>query len=111
MAEDHNVSIVSWAAKPLQLTHNFSGGAPCPVNISFEDTPAQVIISTLRDQRLVVNMNMALSAADTLPLCIKLCEPICAESNYTIGISIFDKPVMTITIRGKTRLFGCKEEL
>jgi hypothetical protein len=56
-------------------------------------------------------MAMNLRAPETLPLCIRLCEPICAESNYTIGISIFDRPVITITLRGKTRLFGCREEL
>ncbi len=55
-------------------------------------------------------MRMNLSALDAVPLCIRLCEPICAESNYTIGITIFDRPVITIAIRGITRLFGCREE-
>ena len=56
-------------------------------------------------------MNMAMRATDAIPLCISLCEPICAESSYTIGITIFDRPVISITIRGRTRLSACREEL
>ncbi len=55
-------------------------------------------------------MNMDLRVPEAVPLCINLCEPICAESNYTIGISIFDRPVVSLTIRGRTRLSGCREE-
>jgi hypothetical protein len=58
-----------------------------------------------------VNMKMALSAAETLPICVSPCEPICAESDYTIRIAIFDRPIITIRIRGLTRLFGTSEEL
>ena len=56
-------------------------------------------------------MDMALRALDRLPFCIALCEPLCVESAYTIGITMFDRPVITITIRGRTRLFGAHEEL
>jgi hypothetical protein len=50
---------------------------------------------------------MNLAAKDTIPVCIKVCEPICAESSYTIGIDVFDRPVAQITIKGLTRLFNC----
>ena len=47
---------------------------------------------------------------DTVPVCIKLCEPVCAESRYEIGITVFDKPLATITIAGQTRFFNCREK-
>jgi hypothetical protein len=111
MAEEHQVHIVSWPPEPAELEHHFPQGENVPVSISFESTPARVVIASLRDSPLGVNMNMNLRAPETLPLCVRLCEPICAESDYTIGITIFDRPVITITIRGTTRLFGCREEL
>ena len=47
---------------------------------------------------------------DTVPVCIKLCEPICAESKYEIGIEIFDRPVGKITVGGLTRFFNCRDK-
>lgn len=59
-----------------------------------------------------VNMSMdsALTLKSDVPLCIKMCEPICAKSEYHIGITIFDRPVATITIAGTTRLANCDEK-
>jgi hypothetical protein len=111
MAEEHQVHIVSWPPEPARLEHHFPQEQNIPVSVSFDGTPAHVVIAALRENPLAVNMAMNLRAPETLPLCIRLCEPICVESAYTIGISIFDRPVITITLRGKTRLFGCREEL
>jgi len=47
---------------------------------------------------------------NTVPVCISLCEPVCAESAYEVSVSIFDKPVGTITVKGRTRFFNCREE-
>lgn len=59
------------------------------------------------------SVNMSMDSTVTLksevPLCIRLCEPICAKSDYSIGITIFDRPVATISISGVTRLFNCGE--
>ena len=111
MADEHNVHIVSWPGEPAGLEHYFAKGETLPVSVSFGNTPARVVVMTPQDEPLVVSMNMDLRAPRTLPLCISLCEPICADSNYTIGISIFDRPVISITIRGRTRFFGCREEI
>lgn len=46
---------------------------------------------------------------EPLPVCIKVCEPICAQSDYTVGITIFDRPVASITLQGLTRIFNCAE--
>ena len=110
MAEDQSVHIVSWPKEPAGLAHHFDPDQPCPVVLSFDNSPAHVVVATERGASLAVNMNMNLKVPETLPICIKLCEPICAESNYTIGISIFDRPVVSLTIRGRTRLFSCREE-
>lgn len=111
MAEETIVRIVEWPNEPARLTHRVEQEKPCPVVISFEPTPARVVLSTSREQPLDVNMNMQLSVPQTVPICIKLCEPICARSDYTIGITLFDRPIISITIRGLTRIFNCSEEL
>lgn len=111
MADEHQVHLRSWPPEPAKLEHHFAPKQEIPVSVSFDTTPAKVILSTLGDNPLGVNMNMGLRALDNLPVCISLCEPICAESDYTIRISVFDRPMITINIRGKTRLFGNSEEL
>lgn len=111
MADEQNVHIISWPPEPAQLAHQFAKGDPLPVSVAFEESPAHVIVASLPERPLQVAMNMALRATEAVPLCISLCEPICAESSYTIGITIFDRPVISITIRGRTRLSGCREEL
>jgi hypothetical protein len=110
MAEDQNVRILDWPKEPAGLQHHFDPGQSLPVSVSFQPSPARVVVSTEAGRRMAVDMDMNLRASQALPLCIKLCEPICAESDYTIGISIFDHPVISITIRGKTRLSSCREE-
>jgi hypothetical protein len=100
MADQHQiVSIVAWPEKPAKLEHAF-------------DKPVTVVVQAPPKDPLNVNMNMQMNvvAREIIPVCIKLCEPICARSDYTIGINIFDRPVAAITIKGVTRLFNCKEE-
>lgn len=110
MAEEHDVRILEWPKDAARLEHHFDPKQPCPVSVSFDKTPVNVIVASTPERTLNVNMNMALRVSDTLPLCIKLCEPICARSDYTIGITLFDRPIVSITIRGTTRLFNCNEE-
>lgn len=110
MAEDHDVKILSWPTEPAGLRHYFEPGKPVPVRVAFDTSPARVVVSTEQQGGMRVNMDMALRAAEAIPLCISLCEPICVESNYRIGISIFDRPVISITIQGRTRLSNCREE-
>jgi hypothetical protein len=46
---------------------------------------------------------------EPFPVCIKVCEPICAQSDYTVGVTIFDRPVASITLQGLTRIFNCTD--
>jgi hypothetical protein len=48
--------------------------------------------------------------AKPVKLCVSVCEPICAQSEYTIAIDIFDRPVASITVRGTTKLFNCSDK-
>lgn len=96
--EQPSVRIVEWPKEPAQLEHQFDPDRPVPVNVAFDEGAA-----------VALDMRMALTAREDVPLCIKICEPICARSEYTIGIDIFDRPVALVTIRGTTKLFACDD--
>jgi hypothetical protein len=110
MAEENIVHIVEWPKDLARLEHRFELEKPCPVSISFEQTPARVVLSSSPDQPISVAMNMNVTVSEPIPVCIKVCERICARSDYTIGINIFDNPFALITVHGMTRLFNCHEE-
>jgi hypothetical protein len=107
--QNQNISIISWPKGVANLEHSFKE-SPCPVSITFENPPANVVLKTNPEQPLDVMMTMNVATREALAVCLKICEPICAKSEYTIGIDIFDHPVAVITLRGLTRLFNCKEE-
>jgi hypothetical protein len=110
MAEDQNVSVVSWPKEPAGLAHQFDPENPVPVTIRFGETPVRVFVASDPERPLDVDMNMNVTAKEPIPVCIKLCEPICARSDYTIGINIFDNPFASITVRGMTKIGACGEE-
>lgn len=107
---EQTVSIVSWPEQAARLDHTFNLDKPCPVSISFEPAPANVVLSSDPQRPLQVSMAMQLVAREPVPVCISVCEPICARSDYTIGIEVFGNPFASITVRGTTRLFACREE-
>jgi hypothetical protein len=109
MAEESDVRIIAWPKESLPLQHRFDPEVPCPVSVRFESAPAQVQVAT-GDRPLSVDMAMNIRAAEPVPLCISICEPICAKSDYTISFDIFDQPVGRILVRGITRLFNCADE-
>jgi len=106
--EENNVKILTWPKDPAKLEHRFNSEQPCPVTISFGESTAHVVIENSSKNPFNVDMKMNLLAGNTIPVCVKLCEPICVKSDYTIGIDIFDRPVGTIRIKGLSRLFNCK---
>lgn len=112
MATDESrVSIVAWPKdQAASLRHRFSSDDPCAVTVSFADTPAHVVVSSSAAQPVHVEMGMEVFAKRPIPVCIGVCEPICARSDYTVGIQIFGNPFATIDVRGLTRLFQCGDE-
>ena len=82
-----DVTIASWPSDPVAVTH-----------------------LTDPDRTPRVDMNMNMRADRPVPVCFTLCEPICARSDYTIGLSIFDNPVVRIRIVGETRVQPCKDQ-
>ncbi len=107
---DQDIRIQGWPKEAARLSHEFGGEKPCPVAIHFDDSMARVALETNSEDPIHIAMDMQLSARAPLPICIKVCEPICARSEYVIGIQIFDRPVATITVSGKTTFFNCNEE-
>ncbi|NHZ90554.1 hypothetical protein F2P45_16240 [Massilia sp. CCM 8733] len=108
---EQTVSIVSWPEQSARLEHTFKLDKPCPVSIAFEPAPANVMLSSDPQRPLQVSMNMQLAAREPVPVCITVCEPICARSDYTIGIEVFGNPFASITVRGTTRLFACRDDV
>lgn len=109
--ETKNIKIVGWPEEgKARLEHEFLMEEPCPVSILFLKPPANVVIHTSEKEPLHVDMKMRVSAEDTFPVCISLCEPICADSSYTVGVEIFDRPVGVIRFQGRTKVFNCREE-
>ena len=86
MAEDSTVRIVEWP-----------------------DEPAHVVLATDPALPIGVDVNTRVTVRDDIAVCLKICEPICAESDYRVGISIFNNPFASISVRGITRLFGCAD--
>lgn len=109
MAEESDIRIIAWPEDALPMRHRFEPDEPCPVRVSFEDTPVNVQVET-GERPLAVDMRMDVRAREPVPLCISICEPICAKSDYTISFDIFDQPVGRILVRGMTRIFNCRDE-
>ena len=110
MAEEKIVSIKAWPKQKALLEHYFKLDKPCPVSIIFDDAPAHVKVSNEREDAFNVDMNMNLKVADEIPVCIRICEPICAVSDYSIGIELLGQPLASIRIKGQTKLANCKED-
>jgi hypothetical protein len=110
MAEEKNVRILEWPKQKALLEHYFKLDEPCPVSIIFEDKPAHVKVSNEREDPFNVAMNMNLKVTDEIPVCIRICEPICAVSDYSIGIELLGQPLASIRVKGQTKLANCKED-
>jgi hypothetical protein len=82
-----DVTIAAWPQDPLTITHRTSP----------DETPS-------------LDMNMTMRADRPVPVCFTLCEPICARSDYSIGLSIFDNPVVRIRVVGETRIQPCGDK-
>jgi hypothetical protein len=105
--EKESVRILAWPPEAAILEHRFAEN-PCPVSIVFEDAPARVLLSSPPEQS--VRMDMSVAMREPVSVCVRVCEPICARSDYTVGISVFDHPVVSIAVKGLTRIFNCREE-
>lgn len=104
MAEDSNITISAWPAEPPRLAHGFEPGNDLPVRVGFaESQPLAVRLDTPAGP-IPVDMRMLLSAPRAIPICLSLCEAICADSDYVVAITLFDRPIISIRLRGRTRL-------
>lgn len=102
MTQTSHVRITAAPDAPLPLHHGFDPAAPLPVTLRLGDTPLPLRLHS-GERALAVDMRMLLSARRALPLCLSLCEAICVDSDYRIEITVFDRPVATIRLKGRTR--------
>lgn len=87
------------------------------VNIRWpKDQPLDVNMSNpvglkmFNSQDTPLHLNMGITDGKVIPVCIKLCEPICAESSYKIGINLMGQSFAEIQISGITRIFNCRDK-
>ncbi|WP_010664086.1 hypothetical protein [Marinilabilia salmonicolor] len=109
MTEQKDIAIIQWPKETSDLIDKFKE-EPCPVSLQFEKTPLNVNFLTTEKDPLDVNMKMHLIPDKAIPVCIKMCEPICAKSDYTLNFKIFDRPLGSISIKGTTRVAACENK-
>jgi hypothetical protein len=80
------------------------------VSEAYAGRPDEMVRALGEEAQEAVGMAMNAIATKTISACIKLCEPICAISEYTIGVVFFGVSVGTITFRGQTKLYNCKDQ-
>src|SRR3954452_2924478 len=81
MAEETDVRLLAWPAEPAQLQHRGSAEEPVELRVGFApDSPAAVVLRTDPEGSLDVRMTMQVRAEEPVPLCIRVCEPICVTS-------------------------------
>lgn len=103
--EENQVHIIDWPKDQAAiLEHHF----PKPVDINIP-SPVGLNMYNTDDKPLFLNMNMQ-GGDKAVPVCIKLCEPICAESNYKISFNLMGQPFAEIIVQGITRLFNCNDK-
>lgn len=61
--------------------------------------------STATGQR--AGKEMDLVVREQVPICITLCEPICATSDYQVTVALLGIPFATVGLKGLTRFAKC----
>lgn len=104
-----NVIVSTEPKRPLNvdMNHQFIMDGPCPVKVTFDEAPANVIVSTDPKKPLIVDLNLRTTEPIRHTVCVKVCEPICAKSDYAVGIALRERPIAQISIKGMTRIFNC----
>ncbi|MCP4680473.1 MAG: hypothetical protein GY854_34315 [Deltaproteobacteria bacterium] len=108
--ENVNVNINTWPEKPAILSHLFESEIACPVSIGFGETSAHVRLDSSEEDPIHMDMDMNLTADKPVQLAVAIKDRLCAVSEYVINITVFERPVASISLRGKTILFNQQEE-
>jgi hypothetical protein len=108
--QENHISIISWPEETAKVEHNLKLEEACPVSILIDKQPLNIEIHSPSEEPLNMNLDVNVDVKEAVPICIRLSEPICARSEYMIGIDIFDKPFAGVTFRGQTILFNNQDE-
>ena len=108
MAESTSVRLIAWPVEPARAAHLFGAGAGAGVSLAFAASAARALVSTRIERPLALALQVRAAIRDTVPVCIGICEELCTWSDYMVQLSIFDHPVVSITVQGTTRLTRCE---
>jgi hypothetical protein len=106
MADERDVRILAWPEGPARVRHAGEEKQPVRLRIAVEPEPP-VAVELRTDEPLDVRMRLELSAREPVPLCVDVCEPVCASSDYRVGVDVFDQSVASVAVRGTTRVERC----
>jgi hypothetical protein len=106
MVDNRDVRILTWPEGPATLWH--AGEDEQPVRLRFAMDPEPPLGVALRtDDPLDVRMRLDVAGREPVALCIDVGEPICATSDYRVGVDVFDQSVAAVAVRGTTRVERC----
>lgn len=83
------------------MAHDPVGQGPIPPDqggMPVDERPTNVVSINSWPQ---TNLNMALATKE-VPVCIRLCNELELESQYTASIRVFDTDFLSITVAGRT---------
>lgn len=104
MADGTDITISAWPKEAARLAHHFEPHSALPLRVGFSDSPPLAVRLGNSAAPIPIEMRMLLAAPRAIPICLSLCEAICADSDYVIALTLFDRPVLSIRLRGRTRL-------
>ena len=105
---EEKVVFIREVPDPINVNANVQVPDPVQVSMGFENQ-INVNVETSPNSPIHAAMDMRLSAKEPVPVCISICEPICAQSNYRIGVTLLGQVLAGITVQGETRIANCRD--
>ena len=81
MTGPKTVDVVEFPYEAAGVAHTFDSALPPRVTVRFAPASANLALSRIAGTALDMKMSLSIDAKGVLPACIKLCEPMCADSD------------------------------
>jgi hypothetical protein len=111
MAVSKTIGVVEFPHGAAGATHTFDPALPAGVTIRFAPAPANFALANVAGAPLDATVSTSINAKGAFPLCIKLCEPICVDSDYTLTLTLLGRSIVSVTIRGRTQFYSCSDDV